>query len=152
MTIRRSTRNWTSTTSEVTSAWRRWLTFNAVGGCGIVIQLSILAALTSGFGLNYLLSTALAVEAAVLHNFIWHERWTWRDRASRDQVGRWKRLLRFQCANGALSLGGNLLLMQLLVGVGKMNSTLANLVTISLCSILNFVAGDRWVFAPARRA
>ena len=152
MTTNPRTGNWISTRAEATSPWRRWLTFNAVGGFGILIQLSVLAALTSGLGLNYLLSTALAVEAAVLHNFIWHERWTWRDRASQNQLGRWNRLLRFQCANGALSIGGNLILMQVLVGLGKMNSTLANLLSISLCSILNFLAGDRWVFAPARRA
>jgi len=89
---------------------RRWITFNLVGGLGIVIQLSTLAALTAGVGLNYLFATGLAVEAAVLHNFIWHEGWTWRDRTARDKSGRWKRLLRFQFANGALSVGGNLVL------------------------------------------
>ena len=26
-------------------------------------------------------ATALAVETAILTNFFWHERWTWRDRA-----------------------------------------------------------------------
>ena len=135
-----------------TTPLRRWLTFNLVGGLGIVVQLSTLAALTAGVGLNYLLATTLAVEAAVLHNFIWHERWTWRDRTGGDKPGRWKRLLRFQFANGALSVSGNLALMQILVGVWEMNYTLANLVTISVCSILNFLAGDRWVYPQAHRA
>ena len=40
-----------------------------------------------------------------------------RDRAGQDKPGRWKRLLRFQITNGALSLGGNLVLMQVLVGM-----------------------------------
>jgi dolichol-phosphate mannosyltransferase len=135
-----------------TTPLRRWLAFNLVGGLGIVVQLSTLAALTAGVGLNYLLATTLAVEAAVLHNFIWHERWTWRDRTGGDKPGRWKRLLRFQFANGALSVSGNLALMQILVGVWEMNYTLANLVSIGLCSILNFLAGDRWVYPQAHRA
>ena len=138
--------------ASATAPWRRWLAFNLVGGLGMAVQLSTLTALTAGVGLHYLIATALAVEAAVLHNFIWHERWTWRDRAASDNSGRWKRLIRFQFANGALSVGGNLVLMQLLVGIWEMNYTLANLVSISLCSVLNFVAGDRWVFAHARRA
>jgi putative flippase GtrA len=117
----------------------------------MVIQISTLAALTTGVGLHYLLSTALAVEAAVLHNFIWHERWTWRDRVAEDKHSRWKRLLRFQFPNGAFSLGGNLVMMQLLVGACEMNCTLANILSISTCSILNFLAGDRWVFPPAHR-
>ena len=29
----------------------------------------------------------IAVEAAVLHNFGWHERWTWRDRPRAGQHG-----------------------------------------------------------------
>src|SRR5581483_7646341 len=87
---------------------RRWLTFNAVGGVGIVLQLSILAVLTSGAKLHYLVSTAIAVEITVLHNFIRHEQWTWRDRARADGAGFWKRLFRFQTANGAFSVGGNL--------------------------------------------
>jgi putative flippase GtrA len=132
--------------------WRRWLNFNLVGGLGIAVQLSLLAAFTAWAGLNYLLATALAVEGAVLHNFIWHEHWTWRDRARCDQLGRWKRLLRFQLSNGALSVGGNLALMQILVGVWEINYSFANLVSISLCSMLNFLAGDRWVYPHAHRA
>jgi putative flippase GtrA len=42
--------------------------------------------------------------------------------------------------------------MQILVGVWEMNYTLANLVAISVCSILNFLAGDRWVYPQAHRA
>jgi len=131
---------------------RRWITFNLVGGLGIVIQLSVLAGLTTGVRLNYLLSTGLAVEAAVLHNFIWHESWTWRDRVAQDKSGRWKRLLRFQLANGALSVGGNLVLMQLFVGMLKMSYTLAGIASISLCSILNFLASDRLVFPQGHHA
>lgn len=47
----------------------RWLKFNAVGAIGIGLQLSVLALLRSGFGWNYLFSTALAVEITVVHNF-----------------------------------------------------------------------------------
>jgi putative flippase GtrA len=51
------------------SGWIRWVKFNAVGGIGILVQLGTLTLLRSGLGVNYLLATALAVEAAVLHNF-----------------------------------------------------------------------------------
>ena len=125
---------------------RRWMAFNLVGLLGVLIQLSTLAVLTGWLGLHYLLGTGLAVEAAVLHNFIWHERWTWSDRVGDDRAGMGKRLVRFHLANGALSLGGNLILMRILVGSLSMNYAVANLVTISICSILNFLAGDRFVF------
>jgi len=130
---------------------RRWIVFNLVGGLGILIQLSTLAALTGWLGLHYLVGTGLAVEAAVLHNFIWHENWTWSDRLGHGKEGRWKRLARFHLANGALSVGGNLILMRLLVGSFSMNCAVANIVTISICSLLNFLAGDRFVFRGTPR-
>ena len=136
---------------DAPSPWRRWLTFNAVGGLGMVVQLSTLAALTAAVGMHYLIATGLAVEAAVLHNFIWHERWTWRDRAASDSSNWWKRLLRFQMTNGALSVGGNMAMVPLLVVTCGMNYLFADTLSIALCSILNFFASDRLVFPPARR-
>jgi putative flippase GtrA len=131
---------------EAAAQMRRWMAFNLVGALGILIQLSTLAVLTGWLGLHYLVGTALAVEAAVLHNFIWHERWTWSDRAGQDKDGLWKRLVRFHMANGALSIGGNLILMRLFVGSWSMNYAVANVVTITICSFLNFLASDRFVF------
>ena len=57
----------------------RFLKFNGVGAIGFALQLALLALLLR-LGLHYLAATALAVELTILHNFAWHERWTWRDR------------------------------------------------------------------------
>lgn len=38
------------------------------------MQLAVLLVLNSGFHMSYLPATAFAVEMAVLHNFLWHER------------------------------------------------------------------------------
>ena len=67
-------RSWRSTAS-------RWLNFNLVGGIGIAVQMLVLVVLKTGLHLDYLTATALAVETAVIHNFLWHERFTWADRA-----------------------------------------------------------------------
>jgi len=125
---------------------RRWMVFNVVGLLGVLVQLLTLAVLTGWLGLHYLVGTGLAVEAAVLHNFVWHERWTWADRAGWAKGDAWKRLVRFHLANGALSLAGNLVLMRVLVGSCSMNYALANALTIALCSFANFLASDRFVF------
>jgi putative flippase GtrA len=57
--------------------WCRVTPFITVGAIGFVVQISTLAALTSLAHWNWLPATALSVELAVLHNFLWHERWTW---------------------------------------------------------------------------
>src|SRR5947207_8249476 len=89
----------------------RWLRFNLVGAVGITVQLASLAFLRTGLHLHYIVATALAVEAAVIHNFIWHERYTWADRRTEAAA---LRFIAFNATNGAVSIVGNLLIMRLL--------------------------------------
>lgn len=128
------------------SSGARWMKFNLVGALGIIVQLSILALLGQVCGIPYLPATALAVEAAVLHNFIWHQRFTWADRGSRRGRDAIVRFFSFHLSNGAISLGGNLLLMLLLVGRGHLPELAANLISVAACSVVNFMVSDRWVF------
>jgi len=119
--------------------------FVFVGAIGVLIQLAVLEAMTA-LGLHYLWATAFAVEAAVLHNFMWHQRFTWRDRGGSQSAETGVRLLRFHLSNGAISILGSLLLMRWLVGQFGLSVLLANLLTIAACSVGNFLASDRWVF------
>ena len=124
----------------------RWVKFSAVGVLGIGVQMSSFALLFSGLGVNYMAATALAVEAAVLHNFAWHERYTWKDRrrgGTRDLI---YRLARFHAGNGLVSITGNLALMRLFVGAMGINHYLASGASIAICSILNFAISEWFVF------
>ncbi len=94
-------------------------------------------------GIHYLPATALAVEASVLNNFVWHRRWTWADRRKSSAA---LVLLRFNATNGAMSLIGNLALMFTLVSVFEVNPYAANLITIAVCSLVNFLLADLVVF------
>ena len=131
-------------------SWRsiglRWLKFSLVGGMGIAVQVFVLAVLKTAFRFNYLVATAVAVEAAVVHNFLWHERFTWADRAGAG-VGHF---LKFNLTTGILSIAGNLALMKVFVGMAHFNYLVANGITIAACSIFNFLVSDGFVFATAR--
>jgi putative flippase GtrA len=122
-----------------------WLRFNAVGIIGVGVQLTTLALLRSGLEWSVAWSTAVAVECAVIHNFIWHERWTWAYRKLhlRGMPGR---LLRFNLSNGLISIVGNLVLMQLLAVRLHLNYMVANLAAILVCSLVNFLVSDKLVF------
>ncbi len=130
----------------------RWCKFNLVGGIGIGVQFAALFLVKSVMHFNYLAATAIAVEAAVVHNFVWHEQFTWVDRTKTgDSVeARWRRslprLVRFNLTNGAVSILGNLALMKVMVGQGHMNYLLANGIAITLCSLSNFLVSETWVF------
>ena len=129
-----------------TALGRRWLAFNGVGMIGVGVQLAMVGLLVHGLGLHYLLATAIAVETAVLHNFVWHQRWTWRDRPSASTAAIAGRLARFHLLNGAVSLGGNLAIMAVLCGTVGMDPVAANIVAIAACSMLNFAASEALVF------
>ena len=126
--------------------WRRWFRFNAVGAIGIVVQLAALWFLSVFLGIHYLAATFVAVELAIVHNFLWHERWTWSDRQTPGAI---RRLLRFNLTTGLVSLVGNLAFMPLLVQLFRLGVLPANLMAITICSLANFLLADRVVFVLA---
>ncbi len=133
------------------STFGRWMKFNLVGAIGIAVQLGTLLLLTHALLMNYLPATALAVEAAVLHNFAWHERFTWADRSSLGWRQLLRRLLSFNLTTGAVSILGNLAFMRLLVGQFHLPALAASFVSIAACSLINFLLNDRVVFVGAER-
>src|SRR5579863_2685305 len=128
----------------------RWCKFNFVGGIGIAVQFAALFLLRGVLNFEYLFATAIAVEAAVIHNFVWHEQFTWADRTNSAGFRSWRRslprLFRFNLTTGTVSILGNLALMKVMVGEGHMNYLLANVVAIVLCSFANFLVSNEWVF------
>ena len=124
----------------------RWWKFNLVGMIGIGVQFTALFLMRGVLGFDYLLATAVAVEAAVVHNFIWHEQFTWSDRVRSSWRHSVSRFVRFNFTNGAVSILGNLALMRVMVGEGNMNYLVANAIPIALCSITNFLVSEQWVF------
>jgi putative flippase GtrA len=124
----------------------RWVKFNGVGMIGVGVQLAVLGALVRGLGVHYLLATAVAVEAAVLHNFLWHGRWTWRDRPASGPGSLLRRAAEFHLLNGAISMAGNLGLMRVLTGSMHLDPIASNIVAVIVCSLANFAASEWVVF------
>jgi putative flippase GtrA len=124
----------------------RWVKFNIVGAVGVLVQLAGLWVLIHVFRCNYLVATALAVETAVVHNFLWHQRFTWADRVGQRGRETAVRFLQFNLANGSVSIVGNLLLMGVFVGGLHLRVLLANVLSILACSGVNFCLSEVYVF------
>lgn len=143
----------------------RWGKFNLVGAVGMAVQLGMIALIDRVAPGHYMLATAAAIEITLLHNFVWHLHYTWRDRfptlnaktAFRvgqpgDRGALAGHLIRFHLSNGLVSMAGNLALMPVLVGSLRMPVVAANAIAILCCSIVNFCLGHNWAFAPALSA
>lgn len=124
----------------------RWLKFNAVGAMGICVQLLAVYLFGSVLKASSLWATALAVEAAVLHNFVWHEHFTWTGRRAATRRHVFLRLLGFNATTGAVSIAGNLLFVSLLMRTAHTPLLAANLLSVAACSLINFVVSDKFVF------
>lgn len=125
---------------------RRWLRFNAVGAMGICVQLFAVFMLGHMLDVNSLWATALAVEAAVIHNFFWHEHFTWSDRRASQRDGMLRRLLAFNTTTGAVSIAGSSFFVFLFMCELRVPLLVADLFSIAACSLLNFLVNDTIVF------
>jgi putative flippase GtrA len=127
----------------------RWLKFNAVGIAGAGVQLAALWLLARVVGIQYVVATILAVELAVLHNFAWHEVWTWRGIPAE---GRLRRLGRFHVANGFVSMLSNAVFTWIFKQWMGAPLVVANGISIVLTALLNFVLASVYVFPSTARA
>jgi dolichol-phosphate mannosyltransferase len=124
-----------------------WVKFNVVGVVGFGLQTGVLFILTHATPqVSYLAATATAVELAVLNNFVWHQRWTWRDRPSLTVKHTVRRLVKFNLTSGLFSIIGNLIFMGILVGRLGLPIGPANLASVAACSVVSFVLADRIAF------
>jgi dolichol-phosphate mannosyltransferase len=120
---------------------QRFLRFGLVGLSGVFVDMAVFYLLSDpaalGWGLTR--SKLLAAEVAIGNNFLWNDRWTFGDIASRQQGWR-KRLRRFAKFN-LVCLAGlilNVLILNFLFNRFGVNRYVANLVAIALVTLWNF--------------
>jgi putative flippase GtrA len=122
---------------------KRWGWFNLVGLMGFLVQTAILAALVRWAGVTTGVAVALAVLAAVSHNFFWHERFTWPNLPREGRVRRW---VSFHLSTGVISVLSNVWVTTALVAATGLPVVAANVVAVSMLSLTNFWISDRLVF------
>src|SRR5260221_1942514 len=83
---------------------------------GAALQLVLVFLLTKFFGAFSAAATPIAVEITVLHNFVWHECFTWGTRGPKSCRHLALRLWRFHARNGLVSLAGKTIVGYFLVG------------------------------------
>ena len=127
----------------------RWWRFNLVGAMGVVVQLAALSLINRWAAGHYLYATVAATELALLHNFVWHLHYTWRDRRADSAI--LTQLVRFHLSNGIVSMAGNVVLMRLLVEEAHLPVIASNGIAILCCSMINFSLSDNWTIGIRKR-
>jgi putative flippase GtrA len=127
---------------------KRAAKFQVVGLLGLGVQLAALWLFKGRLHLQTAVATALAVELAILHNFAWHERWTWKsDTGKRSAREVWKMLMKFHMGAGGVSLVTSTVLTPLLSDGLKIHYLAANIIAVGAAAVVNFLINHHWVFA-----
>ena len=131
-----------------------FLKFCVVGGSGVVVDMGMLWCLLnqSGVVMPLALAKALACESAIINNFFWNDRWTFRGASATGRAGAWWQ--RFLWFNGIslAGLGLNVGLVQVQVSLLGANPYVANGVAIVLVAWFNYALSRRfgWRVVGAR--
>ncbi len=117
--------------------------FCVVGGSGVVVDMGMLALLVHVSTLPLAVAKAVACETAIVNNFLWNDRWTFRKAGSPLS---WRsRFVRF---NG-VSLAGlalNVAVFTLFASGLKLNLYLANATAIVLVAGFNYTLSRHWAW------
>lgn len=124
----------------------RFFKFGIVGGIGVLVNIGFYTLLYDLVGIYDLLAGAIAIELSILNNFILNERWTFRDRASRDWKIWVKRCLAFHLSSGLVAMLAQLLTLYILTRFLGIWDKLAYLIGIGLGALANYVICNRLIF------
>lgn len=125
----------------------RWGVFNLVAAGGFAIQIALIALLTRAADWETWLATAIGVQAALLHNFAGHGRWTWADRPVRGARAVLARFWRYEVVQLATAAGSVALTAWLAARTGW-PPEVANIAAVCTFSLVNYFVSDRALFRP----
>ena len=130
----------------------KWLRFNTIGVMGVGVQLSVLLTLRSHLEINPFVASFFAIQCAVIHNFLWHQKWTWSNAKVSGRKAIFRRFLRFSSSSGTISTIGTLGFTAILVQAVNLPYVVCNLLAIAACNVANFLFSNTFVFQPAEAA
>jgi putative flippase GtrA len=150
----------------MTSSFLRFVKFGIVGGSGVIVNVGLLHAFTTVATIDYRIASIIAIECAVINNFLWNYFWTWNDRQAGSRRSFAYMLFKFHLSSGLTALVVNWGLLVLLNGVLRVdyhlsdlnvlgrhvavsNMHCSNLIGIVCGAAVNFVLGHFWVFAKS---
>lgn len=120
--------------------------YGLVGASGVGVNMGVFWLLNTQLHAHYLVAGPIAIQVALLSNYLLNNNWTFADR--RHGLLSPSSFLRYQ----VVSLGGlaiNLLVLHVLAGSVAVPAVVANLAGIGVATAWNFVLSLGWTWAPS---
>ncbi len=124
---------------------KRFITFTLVGISGIFVNNLILFYAKEYLYVPLAIASLIAIQVAIINNFIWNHRFTWTDREMKGFNAIRTGLIKFTMVSW-IAGGLNWVILLLLTHFAGLHYIVANLIAIFIASILNYFLNDLWTF------
>ncbi|MBD3421767.1 MAG: hypothetical protein GF398_16760 [Chitinivibrionales bacterium] len=127
-------------------ATARFAKFLLVGGAGVIVNNAVLFLLTEIIGITYKISGLIAIETAIINNFVWNYTWTWSDRKAKTLPGKLHMLAKFNVSSGLVAFLVNYSLLRILTDIAGMYYLASNIIGILCGTAANYALSHFWTF------
>jgi dolichol-phosphate mannosyltransferase len=124
----------------------RLIKFGIVGTSGIFVNQGILLLCVEKFDIDYRIASLMAIETAIVSNFILNYHWTWKDRKAKKIKEKATAFLKFNTTSFVTAFLLNWITLVFLTEFVGLQYKISNLVGIFFAAGVNFFVSNFWVF------
>lgn len=120
--------------------------FNLVGWMGMLVNSGCLYLFKGILGIPLIPASMMAIEIAIIHNFIWHRYWTWKDRNGNSNQSFLRQLLTYNLITGLVDLLVNVSVLWLLTTAFGVYYLISNIAGMIAGPFIKFWLNEKIVF------
>ncbi|MFQ6673462.1 MAG: GtrA family protein [Fidelibacterota bacterium] len=124
----------------------RILKFQVIAWGGTVVNLASLWILHGILEIPLIVAGACAIELAIVHNFIWHYFFTWRDRVGQSPTDFFSRLIQYNVVTASIDFLVNLSVLWTLTHYFGIHYLLADMAGMLGGPVIKFLANEFLIF------
>ena len=120
--------------------------FIAVAWLGMLVNSAVLFTLKGGLHVPLIPASMIAIEVAIIHNFIWHRQWAWAERNNGHNKPFFRQLLLYNVATGVVDFSVNVSVLWMLSTFLHVHYLLANIAGMCAGPFVKFWLNDKIIF------
>ena len=126
--------------------------YMVVSWVGMLVNTACLYLFKGVLGIPIIPASMMAIEIAIIHNFVWYRNWAWGDRREqqRERLPFFRQLLLYNVATGLVDLIVNVSILWLLYRVFGVYYLIANIIGMILGPFIKFWLNEKIIFKETR--
>ncbi len=116
-----------------------------------MVNTGVLYLMKGVLGIPLIPASMIAIELAIVHNFIWHRNWTWKKRIADKPEPFFKQLLVYNTATGLVDILVNVSLLWILTTFFGVYYLIANVIGMIMGPVIKFWLNEKVIFRKQRK-